>query len=137
MRSFDDEMEVRGQQRQRYFEDPNYRKWSDIQSNSTLNPYEATPDHDFFIYYLFGTCDNPPNSPIGIRRQMDKGKELPINWDALYAYFDERLDDPENDYKHQLINQIYYTPGFKNEVSLMELLDEYREILLQPIYDIV
>lgn len=48
MRSFDDEMEVRGQQRQRYFEDPNYRKWSDIQSNSTLNPYDATPDHDFF-----------------------------------------------------------------------------------------
>ena len=68
---------------------------------------------------------------------MDKGKELPINWDALYAYFDERLNDPENDYKHQLINQIYYTPGFKNEVSLMELLDEYREILLQPDYDIV
>lgn len=137
MRSFDDEMEVRGQQRQRYFEDPNYRKWSDIQSNSTLNPYEATPDHDFFIYYLFSDCETISICPKDIRRQMDKGKELPINWDALYAYFDERLNDPENDYKHQLINQIYYTPGFKNEVSLMELLDEYREILLQPDYDII
>lgn len=137
MRPFDDEMEVRGQQRQRYFEDPNYRKWSDIQRNSTLNLYDATPDHDFFIYYLFGSCKTASNLPNDIRNQMDKGKELPINWGALYSYFDERLNDPENDYKHQFTYQGYYTPGCNDEVSLIEILEEYREILLQPEYDIV
>lgn len=60
MRSFDDEMEVRGQQRQRYFEDPNYRKWSDIQSNSTLNPYDATPDHDFSSIICSGVVKPHP-----------------------------------------------------------------------------
>lgn len=137
MRPFNDEMNLRKIQRQCYFEDHRYRKWSDIQQDSTLSLYEAEPDNDFFIDYLFGTCDNPPNSPIDIRRQMDKGKELPINWDALYAYFDERLNDPENDYKHQLLSQIYYTSGFNDEVSLMELLNEYRDILSRPIYDII
>ena len=137
MRPFDDEMEVRGQQRQRYFEDPNYRKWSDIQRNSTLNLYDATPDHDFFIYYLFGSCKTASNLPNDIRNQMDKGKELPINWGALYSYFDERLNDPENDYKHQFTYQGYYTPGCNDGVSLIEILEEYREILLQPEYDIV
>lgn len=137
MRPFNAEMNLRKMQRQCYFEDPRYRKWSDIQQDSTLSLYEAEPDNDFFIDYLFGTCDNPPSSPIDIRRQMDKGKELPINWDALYAYFDERFNDPGNDYKHQFTYQGYYTAGFKDEVSLIEILEEYREILLQPMYDIV
>lgn len=137
MRPFNAEMNLRKMQRQCYFEDPRYRKWSDIQQDSTLSLYEAEPDNNFFIDYLFGTCDNPPSSPIDIRRQMDKGKELPINWDALYAYFDERFNDPGNDYKHQFTYQGYYTAGFKDEVSLIEILEEYREILLQPIYDIV
>ena len=137
MRPFNAEMNLRKMQRQCYFEDPRYRKWSDIQQDSTLSLYEAEPDNDFFIDYLFGTCDNPPSSPIDIRRQMDKGKELPINWDALYAYFDERFNDPGNDYKHQFTYQGYYTAGFKDEVSLIEILEEYREILLQPEYDIV
>lgn len=137
MRSFDDEMELRGQQRQRHFEDPSYRKWSDIEQGSPFSSYEATPDHDFFIYYLFGSCRNTSSLPNDIRNQMDKGKELPINWDALYAYFDGRLDDPENDYKHQFTYQGYYTPGCNDEVSLIEILEEYRGILLQPEYDII
>ena len=137
MRSFDDEMELRGQQRKRYFEDPSYRKWSDIEQASTFRSYEATPDNDFFIYYLFGSCKTASHSSNDIRRQMDKGKELPINWVALYTYCDERFNDPENDYKHQFTYQGYYTAGCNDEVSLIEILEEYRGILLQPEYDIV
>lgn len=137
MRPFDDEMDVRREQRQRYFEDPSYRKWSDIQRNSARMLYEGTTDDDFFIDYLFGDCENKSYSPDNIRNQMNKGKELPINWDALYAYFDERFNNPENGLKHQLINQDYYTSSRNDGVSLMELLNEYRDVLLQPIYDIV
>lgn len=137
MRPFDEEMNLRRIQRQRYFEDPNYRKWSDIQTDSILSLYEALPDDDFFVQYLFGSCENVSYSPHDIRNQMDNGKELPIDWYSLYAYFGERLNDSENDFKHQLINQIYYTSGCNDEVSLIEILEEYRGILLQPVYDIV
>ncbi len=49
MRPFDDEMDVRREQRQRYFEDPSYRKWSDIQCNSARMLYEGTTDDDFSL----------------------------------------------------------------------------------------
>lgn len=136
MRSFDDEMELRGQQRQRYFEDPFYRKWSDMQ-DSTLDLYRGITDNNFFIDYLFGDYGCVSDSPKDIRSQMDKGDELPINWNSLYAYFDERLNDPENDYKHQLMGKMYGTYGCDDEVSLMEILEEYRDFLLQPMYDII
>ena len=137
MRPFDDEMDVRLRQRRYYFEDPNYRKWSSIRPITSVIGYETLPDDDFFVQYLFGSCENISYSPNDIRNQMDNGKELPINWYSIYAYFDERFNDPENNFKHQLINQIYYTSGCNDDISLIEILEEYRAILLNDNYDII
>ena len=135
-RPFEDEMEVRKEQRQRYFEDENYQKWSDIMPENIFRRYEGTTDDDFFIHYLFGKTRNTPTTLLKIREQLDEGRELPINWDSLYAYFDERYNDPHNGFKHQLVNNIYYTVGFDDHVSVMELLEEYRDSLTTQ-YDIV
>lgn len=72
-----------------------------------------------------------------IREQFSKGYELPIDWESFYAYFEERYHDPENDYKHQLSRVTYHTPGCDDNVTIMELLEEYRNRLSKPAYDMV
>lgn len=136
MRLFDAEMSVRLEQRKRYFENPSYRKWSDIVPNCIYRNYEGLPDDDFFIQYLFGDSENTSYSPQDICDKLSEGYELPIDWNAFYDYFDERFNDPENGYKHQLTGG-YYTAGCNDDVGIMELLDEYRDILLNQTYDIV
>lgn len=137
MRPFDEEMKVRKEQRQRYFEDENYRKWSDVISNDRFGSYEGETDDKFFLFYLFGKTENVPDTPQEIQKQLDRGSELPINWNAFYSYFEERFNDPHNDYKHQLIRDGYYTAGCGDDVTVMELLEEYRDQLLNIPYDIV
>ena len=52
MRSFDDEMELRRKQRERYFENPNFVMWSDIVKYYNDLPYEMISDEMFFDRYL-------------------------------------------------------------------------------------
>ena len=52
MRSFDDEMEMRRKQRERYFENPNFVMWSDIVKYYNDIHYEMVPDEMFFDRYL-------------------------------------------------------------------------------------
>lgn len=54
MRLFDAEMNVRLEQRQRYFENPSYRKWSDIVPNCIYRNYEGLPDDDFSYNICLG-----------------------------------------------------------------------------------
>ncbi len=70
---------------------------------------------------------------------LDKGSELPINWDNLYAYFDEQLADPENPYLSSIttVNTSTYESNiFTSEISLKDLLNQYRDYLTGD-YDIV
>ena len=70
-------------------------------------------------------------------QQLDKGHELLINWKSFYAYFEERFYDPDNGYKQQLTERTYYTAGCNDNVTIMQLLEEYRDFLLKPVYDII
>ena len=140
MRLFTKEMEVRKEQRQRYFENPNYQKWSDIVSayyRIDNISYEGIPDESFFVYYLFGEVEKVSKTPQEIREQLDKGHELLINWKSFYAYFEERFYDPDNGCKQQLTERTYYTAGCNDNVTIMQLLEEYRDFLLKPVYDII
>lgn len=63
---------------------------------------------------------------------LDKGSELPINWDNLYAYFDEQLADPENPYLSSITTvntNTYESNIFTSEISLKDLLNRYRDSL--------
>lgn len=60
---------------------------------------------------------------------LDKGSELLINWEHLYAYFDEQLRDPENPYLSSITTVNANTYGFNifsSEISLKDLLNRYR-----------
>lgn len=100
MRNENLESEYRGKQRKRHFEDPNYRKWSDIvKDNYNYGDYR---ERAFIRFYL--DCDyyNERQLLAAIREVMSNGKSHPINWEAFYAYFDERLNDPDNPYMHEM-----------------------------------
>lgn len=130
MRSFDNEMELRRKQRERYFENPNFVMWSDIVKYYNDIHYEMVPDEMFFDRYL-RYC-NDGEGTFNTQDLLNKGLNLPIDWEAFYAYFDERNNDPENDYKHQL-----RTSRVSGQKTVMDLLNEYRNQLLGNGYDFV
>ena len=69
----------------------------------------------------------------------NKGHELPINWHNFYAYFDKRANDEECGYRESILNPDYTSlddDGWKH-LSIMDILNRYRDILLKPDYDIV
>ena len=50
MRTMDDEINYREEQRRRYFEDPDYRKWSDVVPND--DDYGEWRDDVLFVEYV-------------------------------------------------------------------------------------
>lgn len=98
MRSESLESKYRGEQRKRYFEEPSYRKWSDIEKATFSDNYGDYRERAFIRLYL--DCDDMDDnkSLSKIHEVMSNGKSHPINWGNFYAYFDERLNDPDNPY---------------------------------------
>lgn len=66
---------------------------------------------------------------------MSNGKSHPINWEAFYAYFDERFNDPNNPYIHEMSEKMF--PWLDDSPTVIELLNQYREILLSSDYDLI
>ena len=133
MRSENLESEYRGKQRKRYFEDPNYRKWSDIvKDNYNYGDYR---ERAFIRFYLDCDCYNERKSLEAIREVMSNGKSHPINWEAFYTYFDERLNDPDNPYMHEMNEKMFVF--MDDSPTVIELLDQYRDTLTSSGYDMV
>ena len=133
MRNENQESEYRGKQRKRYFEDPNYRKWSDIvKDNYNYGDYR---ERAFIRFYLDCDCYNERQSLAAIREVMSNGKSHPINWEAFYAYFDERLNDPDNPYMHEMNEKMFVF--MDDSPTVIELLDQYRDTLTSSDYDMV
>ena len=139
MRKADLESDYRRVMREHYFEDPNYRKWSDIKESREYNYYGSYRERAFIRCYLSGTYGSGYESGQAglskIRHIMSNGASHPINWGAFYAYFDERLNDPENPYVGEMDEKMF--PLIKDSPTVIELLNQYRETLLPPPYDIV
>ncbi len=133
MRNENLESEYRGKQRKRYFEDPNYRKWSDIvKDNYNYGDYR---ERAFIRFYLDCDCHNERQSLAAIHEVMSNGKSHPINWEAFYAYFDERFNDPDNPYIHEMSEKMFIF--MDDSPTVIELLNQYRETLLPPDYDLI
>lgn len=135
MRTINKELAIRKKQRETYFEDPSYRKWSDVALISTI--YAGIGDWSelaFFTSYFVGTCEGHPNLSR-IRSLLQNGKQLPINWKTVYDYFDERYLDDENilweEFYHGLCDA-----GDVSGQSLVSLLNEFRSELIDE-YDLI
>ena len=57
------------------------------------------------------------------------------NTEAFYAYFDDRLNDTDNPYIHEMYEKMFQF--MDDSPSVIELLNQYREALLPPDYDMV
>lgn len=133
MRNENLESEYRGKRRKHYFEDPKYRKWSDIvKDNYNYGDYR---ERAFIRFYLDCDCYNERQSLAAIREVMSNGKSHPINWEAFYAYFDERLNDPDNPYMHEMNEKMFVF--MDDSPTVIELLDQYRDTLTSSGYDMV
>ena len=135
MRSENLESDYRGEQRKRYFEDPKYRKWSDIEEAMDGDNYGDYRERALIRLYLDCDYDSPRESLSKIHDVMSNGAAHPINWDAFYAYFDERLNDPDNPYMHEMKEKMF--PWLDESPTVIELLNQYRETLLPPDYDLI
>lgn len=136
VRYHEDEINHRRKLRKKYLEDPNFRRWSDIAPDGEeIDAFDEWRDD--FLFCCFVTN----NTDIGFTvsdlvEYLNRGDELPINWVNFYAYFDERLNDPENRYLSTLVEPVIYNGVSEPRMSVKELLNQYRDKLLST-YDII
>ena len=136
MRTMDDEINYREEQRRRYFEDPDYRKWSDVVPND--DDYGEWRDDVLFVEYVTNE-DIEKISRAYLHKLLENGRELPINWENFYAYFDERLNDTDNPFRSELTSKGYAYNNLDpfEKGTIEDILNKYRDSLLSPKYDII
>lgn len=139
VRTHREEMDHRKILRQKYFEDPNYRRLSDLVPDG-LDGNKYGGWRDDVIFALLVTGKSKSGRKLSeLKAYLNKGSELPINWENLYAYFGEQLADPENRYLSGITTvntTIFASHMFTSEISLEDLLNQYRDYLTGD-YDIV
>ena len=133
VRTHSDEMEHRRILRQKYLEEPSYRRLSDITPGGlNSRKYASWSDDAMFAAFVIGE-HKFSYSLSELESYLNKGSELPINWDNLYSYFDEQLSDSENRYLSGITTihtNIYESNMFTSEISLKDLLNRYRSQLI-------
>lgn len=134
MRTDETESSYRAKRRGHYFEEPSYRKWPDFTGPDRFG-YGNYRERAFLKYYLCGECHDDEKLLSNLHDVLKNGKSHSINWEAFYAYFDERLNDPENKFREEMNEEIF--PRLNNSPTVIKLLNQYRYTLLSPNYNIV
>ena len=134
MRDYDDELRHRRALRRKYFEDPNYRRWSDIVPGGISGrQYAVWRDDRLFDYLITGQTER--SNLATIQAHLQDSHKLPINWSNFYDYFDERLNDPENELTDELISMSLGS-YVEEHVTVKNLLNQYRDEFFSS-YDII
>ena len=132
MRTIEEEIDLRTEQRKRYFENPRYRKLSDY-FNINDDEYGELSDCYLFYRYVVGGSVFTKLTKDDVERAMNPDTNPTIDFEAVYAYFDERCNDENNAAKPE----IRFLPILSIDYTVQEILDEYRDIALKLPYDIV
>ena len=131
MRTIEDEIDLRIKQRKRYFENPNYRKLSDYLD---INNSEYGELSDCYLFYRYVIdCSVTALTKGNVKYAMNPDTNPMIDFEAVYAYFDERVNDENNAAQ----SEIRFTPLPFVGDTVKEILDEYRDVVLKPPYDVV
>ena len=134
MRDYDDELRHRQALRRKYFEDPNYRRWSDIVPEGIDGrPYMTWRDDRLFDYLITGQTERSNLSTI--QTHLRDGYKLPINWSNFYAYFDERLNDPYNKLTDELV-KMSMGNWTEEHFTVKDLLEQHRDEFFES-YDMI
>lgn len=83
----DDDLTLRGNQRAKYFEDPQYIRWSDVILRNN-HSYGARTERAFLAQYL--SQDEDKSSSITEHVVSQHLDDKSVNWRAVYEYLDER-----------------------------------------------
>lgn len=135
MRTIEEEIELRIQQREKYFEDPHYQKWSSIARNFN-GEYGGLSDDYLFKHYVMCSHLTPLTKEI-IEVGMNQQTNQTINLESVYAYFDERLNDENNPFRDEISFFHLCTDESLGRITIQNILDKYRTMVLKPSYDIV
>jgi len=140
VRNLDEKLAYREEIRKQFFEDSNYRRWSDV-TDINDSEYGGWRDDCLFSCYLLDT-----RTAIYDLNQIEKifqqGDGAPVNWKNFYDYFNTQLNDKNNRYKRE-INYFKFYPGGigasnnTKGMTVMQILDKYRDQLLHNNYDII
>ena len=131
MRTIEEEVALRTKQRKQYFENPNYRKLSDYLD---INDDEYGELSDCYLFYRYvAGCRFTELTEDNVERAMNPDTNQTIDFEAVYAYFDERCNDKNNAASQEIV--LIPLP-FVN-TTVQDLLDKYRDVVLKPPYDIV
>lgn len=135
VRTIDEELRHRWTLRQKYFEDPKYLRWSDVVPGGIDGQKYMTWRDDRLFDYLITNQVAIQSNLSKLKTYLREGHKLPINWSNFYAYFDERLNDPDNRFIKDLTEiELYDFSG--QRFTVQTLLDHYREHLYHT-YDII
>ena len=134
MRPESEESKYRAGRRKQYFENPKYRKWSDI-IDKTNRSYGTYRERAFLRLYLDCNEVSDNLSLSKMHETLANGKNQPIDWEAFYSYFDELMDDTDNPYAHEMEEELF--SFIDDKISVINLINQYRDELLSPNYDIV
>ena len=135
-RTVKEEIKHRATQRMRYFENPNYLKWSNFVSQ-TSDGYGNRTDSFMIASYIIND-DEARRFAINDSKFFDKSANSMTNWVGLYQYVDERLNDADNCLIAELTNpSIFIDSDVFGHISIAELLDKYRDQLYKPNYDMI
>lgn len=94
--NFNAALKMRVQQRQKYLEDPNFEKLSDILTES--DNYKERRDNHIFLYLLQGKAYDEKIRLNGLSVSkiedtfLEKYHRYGINWDGIRQYYKERLE---------------------------------------------
>lgn len=131
-RTIDEEINHRWKQRMQYFENPNYRKWSEFRPTYSRS-YGDRIDDFMIISYIVGEEVN--RFALNDVKLLDNPR---INWQALYQYVDERLGDDRNTLRDELTRvSPFIDDDIFGKVSIVDLLNKYRDELCGYDYDII
>lgn len=135
IRTTSEEVDHRWKQRMQYFENPNYRKWSDFLSPN-YRSYGNRTDDFMIASYIIGRDAN--RFSINDSKLFDKTQNPRVNWKGLYQYMDARLNDDTNGLRYELtrLSQFIDCDVF-GTMSIADLLNRYRDELYGYDYDII
>lgn len=136
VRSTEAEFRHRRKLREKYFEDPHYRKWSDIAPGDLNGQFYASMRDDCLFDYYITNQRTIQSNTTKLKIHLHNGHELPINWSNFYAYFDEVLNDPDSKFVSELIS--FNIPNIDDtcHTTVKRLLDKYRDHLTTS-YDMI
>lgn len=135
IRTTKEEVDYRWKQRLQYFENSNYRKWSDFLSPN-YRSYGNRTDDFMIASYIIG--DEASRFSLNDPKLFDKTQNSRVNWRALYQYVDARLNDDENGLRGELTRLTHFIDcDVFGIMSIADLLNRYRDELYGHDYDII